>query len=511
MLDKVAPSAGRGYKNDVLLQRFLETAQRQPDKLAIRDIRREATFSQLIALSATMKRFIEAETPRPNVGILLPSTAGFAASFYGGLWAGKTIVPLNFLLPPAELAGIVADAGLDLILTCEYFKDLAAALPARSIILERAGLRRRYLLSKVRPRPAVPDAGADDLAVILYTSGTTGTPRGVCLTHGNLYTDAFASIEHFCIDANEQFLGIIPLFHSFGLTGTLLLPTLLGATVHFQARFQPADVVQAVARDRISVFLAVPSMLVAIARDKTVPADTFQGVRLPICGGEPLSPELWSEYRDRFGIELLEGYGLTETSPVVAANVPGANRPGTVGRALSVVETCVRDELGNALPSGQAGELCFRGPTIMQGYYNRPADTAAAIDVDGWFRSGDIGRLDADGFITITGRCKDLIIVAGENVFPGEIERVLDRHPAVEQSAVIGTGDGVRGESIVAFVVPREGTAPTAIELRDYCRDHLAGFKVPRRIFFDRDLPKGPTGKLLKRQLRQRLAEGVSE
>lgn len=492
----------------MLLEAFLTTVEQVPTRRAIRDSTREVSYEQLARLAATLKRFIESQTDRPHVGILLPSTAGFAASFYGALWAGRTVVPLNFLLQPNELKSVVEDSGIDLILTCEYFADAVSQLPARSVILERSHLKRRYLVSRFLPEPRLPTTRPDDLAVLLYTSGTTGAPRGVCLTHDNLNANVRACIQHTHMTPEQVFLGVLPLFHAFGLTTMLLAPTLIGATVLYQPRFQPAQVLSSLVDDRVSIFMATPSMYAALAHAKTMSPDAFRSVHLPISGGEPLPMSLWKQYRNDYGVNLLEGYGMSETSPVISTNLPWKCREGTVGTALPNVQVAVRNDRGETLLPGEQGEICIRGPSVMRGYYNKPADTAAILSRDGWLRSGDLGRLDADGFLSITGRIKDLIIVGGENVFPREIEAVLEMHPGVAESCVIGMPDASRGEVVVGFVVPREGASVQPIELREHCRDYLAGYKVPRRIFIDQNLPRGPTGKVLKRALRERLQPG---
>jgi long-chain acyl-CoA synthetase len=349
--------------------------------------------------------------------------------------------------------------------------------------------------------PAVPQVQPDDVAVILYTSGTTGVPRGVCLSHRNLHSNAVATARHVQLRDDDRFLGVLPLSHSFGLLATLILPTLFGTSVEYQIRFQPAEVLRALASGGISVFMAAASMFTAIARLKTITPEMLKGVRIAVSGGEALPQAVFEDYRTRLDFTVLQGYGLTETSPVVSTNVPWAHRPGTIGLPIPDVEVSIRDEQGRVLPPGEQGELCVRGPNVMLGYFNRPKDTAAAMLPDGWLRTGDLGRQDADGYTTITGRKKELIIVAGENVFPREIEAVLDEHPAVSQSAVIGVPDENRGEIVVGFVVPKEGAEATAIELREHCRRRLASFKVPRQIIIHRDLPRGPTGKIAKRLL----------
>lgn len=494
----------------MLLNAFLESADRHAAKLAVGDIQRDVTYGQLTVLAAAMKRVIEAQTDRPAVGVLLPSTAAFVAGFYGGLWARRAIVPLNFLLQARELAAIIRDAGIDVVLTCKYFEDLMAELPARGVMLEDLGLKWRYLAARLRPRPKVPQVDPEEIAVILYTSGTAGQPKGVCLSHRNLHADTFGCIEHLRMNADQNFLGVLPLFHTFGLTATLLAPSLLGATVLYQARFQPAEVIRKLKDGRISILLAIPSMYAAILNAKSVTPEAFEHMVLAVSGGEPLSPALTQRYARELGVTLLEGYGLTEAAPVVSVSQPWSNRPGTVGLPLPKVEVKTVDDEGREATRSGAGELCVRGPTIMKGYYNRPEETAAAVDANGWLHTGDLATIDADGYVSITGRKKDMIIVGGENVYPREIEAVLDEHPAVVQSAVIGVQDASRGEVVIGFVVPRDGAEITPIALRSYCRERLAGYKVPRDIVIDRDLPKGPTGKVLKRMLRERYAPVAS-
>jgi long-chain acyl-CoA synthetase len=491
----------------MLLTSFLETADRNAKKLAVRDIRGEISYGNLAVLAGAMRRLIAGETERENVGLLLPSTTGFVASFFGGLWAGKRVVPLNLLLRPEELAAVVKDSGVDLILSCKPLRELAEQLPARVLYLEKAGLRRRYLRAKLSRLPEVPATDPDDIAVILYTSGTTGVPRGVCLTHRNLHSNTMAALEHLRLEPDrDRFLGVLPLYHSFGLTTLMMLPMLLGASVFYHARFQPAQVLHDIRADRITLIAAVPSLFGALVRTKTAPRDTFKSVRVAISGGEPLSQAVFDEYRDYFDFELLEGYGLTETSPIVSCNLPWANRAGTVGRTLPGIEVCVRGNDDGPVAPGEDGELYVRGPCVMRGYYRKPADTRAVLRGDGWLRTGDLGNVDDEGYITITGRKKDLIIVGGDNVYPREIEAVLDRHPGVAESSVIGMPDAHRGEVVVGFVVPREGLFPTPLELREHCHKHLANFKVPRKIVVDGDLPRGPTGKVLKRLLRERVS-----
>jgi len=485
----------------VLVDKLLAIADRSPERTAVVDPTRELSFANLVRFADVMRRQVVAQTRRPNVGIMLPSTVAFAGTFFGALWAGRTAIPLNFLLQPAELAKVIEDADIDVVFTIRHFQSMLSGMPVRAIFLEDLPLKREMVLERLRFKPAAPAVNADDIAVILYTSGTSGLPKGVCLSHGNLAHDAVACVRHARLTGEHRFLGILPLFHTFGLTAMLLVPVELGATVYYQPRFQLTAVVEEIRSRRISVMMAVASMYTALLRLKEPSADDWASVEYAISGGEALSPVTYDGFRQRFGRTLVQGYGLTETSPVVSIDLPWSHRAGTVGRPIPGVEVTAHDDAGRPLPSGETGELWVRGPTVMRGYYKKPTETAAVMTPDGWFKTGDMGTVDADGYVSITGRKKELIIVGGENVYPREIENVLDEHPAVVESAVIGAGDGSRGEQIVAFVLLRDGASATDIELREFCRGRLANYKVPRRVIIRPDLPRGPTGKLMKRRL----------
>ena len=492
----------------MLVDAFLENVRRQPHKLAAQDPTRRATYRELMTLAKAIRRLVLAESRCDRVGIVLPSTVGGLGTLFGVMWAGRTAVPINFLLQPTEIAAVVADAGIDLILSTAHFKKLLADIPVRVLYLEEIGLKRRFLVEKLRRTPEPPRVDAQDVAVILYTSGTTGRPKGVCLTHGNFANNCTASIEHLRIDADSQLLGIIPLFHSFGLTVLNFIPIVLGATVTFIPRFSPQASRTALREQRITHLIGVPSMFNAIGRLKNVRPEDFASVQVANSGGDALPRAVYDLFHERCGVRVCEGYGLTETSPVLSADVPWDHHVGTIGKPLRGVEVQLRDEDGNVLtdPADQ-GELCTRGPMVMQGYFRQPEETARAIDGDGWFRTGDIARIDAEGYLSITGRAKDMIIVGGENVYPREIENVLERHPAVRECAVVGQGDGSRGEVVVGFVALDEEFNATPDELRTFCRDHLAGFKVPRQIHIEHQLPRTPTGKVLKRDLRALLVQ----
>jgi long-chain acyl-CoA synthetase len=487
----------------MLVDALLTSASRSPGRIAVSDPRMRLSYRRLVAASIAFRDIARKETRKERIGIMLPASAGFSAALFGSLWAGKTVVPLNFLLGAAELQQVVDDAGIDLVLSVHYFDDLLAQLPVRPLALEDIGLKRKVIWSLLRRRPRVPDVKPNDLAVLLYTSGTAGEPKGVELTYENLRSNCVDSIATAQMTSDHKLLNILPPFHVFGLTANVLIPVVLGGTSHCLPRFQPAAVVRAMIEERPSIFMAIPSMYAALLRMKSAPPDTYSNLYLAITGGEPLHQSILDGFRERFGVDLLQGYGLTETSPVVALNLPGASRDGTIGKPIRNVEVRIADEAGQEAPPDTDGEVWIRGPCVMRGYHNRPDLTAAAITPDGWLRTGDMGRRDADGFLSITGRIKDMIIVGGENVFPDEIEAVLLEHPAVAEVAVIGVPDPSRGEVASAFVVCREDHTAEEAELRSFVRDRLAGFKVPRSVHFAKDLPRGPTGKVNKQELRK--------
>ncbi len=489
----------------MLVDALLDAATSLPRKVAAADPTRELTFGQLATFAKAVRRLVLAESRCERVGVVLPASAGTLGTILGIQWAGKTPIPINFLLQPRELAAVLADAQLDLILSVEHFEPMLAPTGVRTLYLERLNLKRRYFWEKLRPTPDPPDVSPDDVAAILYTSGTTGLPKGVCLTYGNFVSNARAAIEHMRIAPDAELLGIIPPFHVFGLSVTVFLPVVLGATVHYIPRFSPQATYKTIRERGVTVLMAVPSMYAAVARLKSVEPDAFKRIHIAASGGEPLPRTVYDLFHERTGVRLIEGYGLTETSPIISADLPWAHKVGTVGPPLPGVELEVRDDAGVPVGAGVDGELFVRGPGIMKGYYRKPEETAAVIDADGWFRTGDIVRIDDDGYIKITGRAKDLIIVAGENVYPREVEAVLEQHPAVAESAVVGQPDGSRGEVVVGFVTARDGTTLNPDELRGFCKQYLAGFKVPRHIHVRDELPHGPTGKVLKRELKAML------
>ena len=484
----------------MLFEPLFKSAQRDPGKIAIVDDRGRYTYKQLANMAAGLGMYIGMQTQRSHVGLLLPGGAGFVASFYGTLLAGKTVVPLNFLLGDKEIAHIVKDSGIDTVLT-------APPLMAR---VQNSGLNVVDLTQLPREipdfEPEFPNPKADDIAVLMYTSGTSGLPKGVLLTYGNLQSDVDSAIEHAQLQHEHVFLGVIPLFHAFGMTAMMLAPLQLGATIIYIARFSPVAALNAIREHKVSLMFGVPSMYAAIARLKDAKPEDFSTIYAMISGGEPLPSALRDAFMKRFNVHVFEGYGLTETSPVISLNVPQNFREGSVGRAVPGAQFKFTDEEGKALGTEEIGEIWVKGPMVMKGYNNLPTETGQALTPDGYFKTGDLGKIDRDGFIFITGRKKDMISVAGEKAYPREIEEVLMANPAVAEAAVVGKKDPSRGEVVAAFVIFKEGQTLSPDALREFCREHgLAQWKIPRDIQVLTDFPRTPTGKVLKRELSAKL------
>jgi long-chain acyl-CoA synthetase len=485
----------------MLFEPLFAHADRQPQEIAVIDDSGRYTYQQLAAMAAGLGMYLSAQTKQPRVGLLLPASAGFVASFYGTLLAGKTAVPINFLLGDKEIAHIIQDSGIDTVVT---IPQLASRLKdARLNVVDLTQLPRT---PPAAITPKFPQPTVDDVAVLLYTSGTSGLPKGVMLTYGNLQTDSDLVLSYVHLQSQHKFLGVIPLFHSFGILAMMIAPVTIGATIIYMARFSPVGALNAIREHKASLMFGTPSMYGAILRLKDAKPDDFKHMYALISGGEPLPATLREAFKQRLGTTILEGYGLTETSPVVSVNTPQVQKAGSVGKALPGVHFRITAEDGTALPTNQVGEVWIKGPMVMKGYHNLPDETSAVLTADGYFKTGDLGKLDDDGFLFITGRKKDMIIVAGEKAYPREIEDCLLRHPSVAEAAVLGKKDAGRGEVVAAFVVAREGQAVKPDELREFSRQQgLAQWKVPREIIVVNELPRTPTGKVLKRELAERL------
>ncbi|MBI2859897.1 MAG: long-chain fatty acid--CoA ligase [Chloroflexi bacterium] len=523
---------------------FEESAARYPDRCAIIFMGEKLSYRRLAGL---IDRFAAAlqqlGTGRgEKVLLFLPNCPQFIIAYYGALKAGAVVVPANPLYTPRELLHLLEDSGartvitLDLKMLSEKVVSVAQRVALKHIIVTGlqeflpfprnilfplvkrkaiAGFkgdnvtRMRDLLARPSSPLAGPEVRHDDVAVILYTGGTTGVPKGACLTHDNLAAN-LSQCLHWIPDirpGGETFLTALPVFHAFSMTTSMNLPLCAGATVILMPRFETAGLLRAIDRQRPSLFMGIPAMFHAIIHQPHLHRYDLSSLRFCVSGGDSLPPGVQQEFEHLAGCKLVEGYGLTEASPVVTCNpVYGARKgiglplPDTICRVVDL-------ESGAPLAPGQDGEMIIRGPQVMREYYGNPGETAIAIR-DGWLYSGDIVRMDEDGYFEFIGRKKDLIKVSTSDymtaykVYPSEVEEVLLGHEKVMEAAVIGVPDPLQGERVVAYVVAQPGAAVAGEELIDFCRQDLAEYKVPSEIEFVNELPRNMLGKVLRKELR---------
>jgi long-chain acyl-CoA synthetase len=507
-----------------ILERNLD---RHPERVAIRDLdpdtlaEREAlTYAELDARA----RAVAVGLQRLGIGhgsrvaLCLPNSPALMTSFYGTWLAGATAVPMNPLAKAQELKQQLYDAAASVLIA------RSGAAPTASPIANE--LRIPLVLtadaSAFSPGGAIPfeallaedgrqlktaavDAG-EDVAVLLYTGGTTGTPKGAMLTHRNIVANTVQFAEWYAFESGaETCLGVLPMFHSGGMSGAMNVPLYAGATLLVLSRFRPASVACAVERYRATRLFGVPTMFIALLNHEDGRGADYASLRACRTNAAPLPPSVKAAFDALVGREvLIEGYGLTETSPLTHANPTHRAKPGSIGIPIAATDAKIVDlETGADLPIGGSGELVIRGPQVMKGYWNRAEDTTAAM-AGGWFHTGDVARMDEDGYFFIVDRLKDQINTAGFKVWPREVEEVMYSHPAVQMVAVIGLDDAYRGEVVKAFVVLKEEHRQRvgAAELLSFCRDRMLPYKVPRLVEFRDALPLSAAGKMLRRLLR---------
>ena len=451
----------------------------------------------LMVVAWHLAREIERKSTAQRIGVMLPTSGAFPAAAIAAWTLGRTIVPLNYLLSRSDLEYVARDAGLDAVITVGPMVDFIGG-PVPGLVEIRPDQMRFTGIPPVRMTNPLQ---RDDLAVVLYTSGTSGRPKGVMLTCGNIAANVRQCQEWVDFGRNDTILGVLPQFHSFGLTVLTMLPLATGARAVYTARFIPRKIIDLAKQHRPTALVAIPSMYNALRLMKDSGGEDLASLRFAVSGGEPLPDAVYDGFHQKFGIEINEGYGLTETSPVTNWCRPSEQRRKCVGKALGGVDQRIVGPDGAVLGPNQDGEVRMKGPNIMKGYLNLPDETAAVFDEHGYFKTGDMGRLDEHGLLSITGRIKEMLIIGGENVFPREIEEVLNRHESVKDSAVIGMQDGMRGEVALAFVELKEGARFDEGAIKSFCREHIAGFKVPRDIRVVKELPRNPTGKITRRKL----------
>ena len=483
-----------------------ESAERSPDSPAVRLGGAELTYAELDDRSARLATLLRDRGMEQGdrVGVMLPNVLEFPIAYYGVLRAGGIVVPMNVLLKRREIAFYLGDSGAKLLLAWHGFAEEAreGAGDAGAELVEVDPTSFAALLDGLDPTPGLAETDEEDTAVILYTSGTTGKPKGAELTHHNLYRNADVSSRTTSeIAAGDVVLGALPLFHSFGQTVSMNASLMVGACLTLVPKFDPGDALETMQRDGVTHFYGVPTMYGALLHHPEREGFDTSAIRICITGGASMPVEVLRGFEEAFGCIVLEGYGLSETSPVSSSNHPDKERkPGSIGTPLEGVEMQVVDEDDNPVPQGEVGEIVIRGHNIMKGYWQRADATAEAMR-GGWFHSGDMARMDEEGYFYIVDRKKDLIIRGGYNVYPREVEEVLYEHPKIREAAVVGVPHDEWGEEIGAAVVLHEDEQLAPEEVSAYVKERIAAYKYPRVVWFLDELPKGPTGKILKREI----------
>jgi long-chain acyl-CoA synthetase len=510
---------------------FARCAEKHASKTALcwgdLEISYSALLAQVTHVAACLQRDFGIK-PGDRVALWVKNCPEFVPAVFGVFSAGGVVVPINNFLKPAEVSYILNDSGANVLITgaelATYFTELSGARPHLKMFRVEEFSNLAAMESSVLPGKAPAQEGRltgaeianrksqivncerseHDLAALLYTSGTTGHPKGAMLTHGNFLHNVASCVAALEVREDERVVVALPQFHSFMFTVGTLLPVLCGGGILLLKTLHPfKQVLEDIARHRGTVLPAVPSFFRALL---AVPEFGRLPLRLCVSGGAPLPVEVYNEFTRKFPFPLREGYGPTESSPVATVNpIHGVNKPGSIGKPIPNVELSIRDDAGRELPVGDVGEICIRGGNVMLGYWNQPEETAAVLR-DGWLYTGDIGYCDSEGYYFISDRKKDMLIVNGINVYPREIEDVIYQFPGVKEAAVVGLPDPRKGEQPVAFVAPAEGQVVDGQALLQFVRTKLADYKVPKTVVFMPALPRNATGKILKTTLRQHQA-----
>lgn len=496
---------------------FRSRVQRHPEQPAILSGEREVTFAEIDASSDRVAAWLAGRevVKGDRIALYCINSDAFAVAYLGIVKAGAVVVPVNLLIGVDEVKHVLSDSGAKGIFYFELLAEKVAAF--------REGIEGLEFAASIGASPApAGDAswpevlgteGAppevdfnpkEDLAAILYTSGTTGYPKGAMLTHRNLAANTWSVNEALgLVPGEDSLLVVLPMFHAFAATAGLLFPLLHGYTIVPLTKFDPQQVVETIAARKVSVFLGVPSMFSVLLRLPDKAAPLLGSLKYAISGGAAMPAEVMKQFEAKFGKAIYEGDGPTECGPVTCFNpIGGLRKPYTVGQSVPGVEMKIVDEEGRDAPHGEIGEICVRGPNVMKGYWKRPEETAAAF-LGEWFRTGDLGTEDEDGYFAIVDRKKDLIIVNGMNVYPRMIEEALYEVDGVREAAVLGEPSRLHGEIPVAYVSLKEGAETTDSDLRSFCVERLGRHQVPKRFHIIPDLPKNATGKIMKRELRK--------
>ena len=488
-----------------------------PDKTAIIFGEERVSYTQLDDRVRAFANFLKAKGVKRGDKVILDTgnSPEFIYVYLGAVRNAAIIVPVNPMLTAPELTYIAQDSEAGWLMIKEevlqkhgYTEEMLAGELGVTVFVLNDALMAEIMASPRDDFDYVTDI--HDISTFLYTSGTTGRPKAAMLSHSNLISNAWQTMIAFEVVHEDVFMCVLPMFHVLACTICVLLPMFVGGTIVILETFHPKTVVGSMLDNDVTLFTGVPAMymvLIEAAKNDV----TFPKLRLCASGGSSLPVDVLRKAIEAAHLPLVEGYGLTEASPATHFNPPsGVQKPGSVGPAFPEVEFMIGGENDEELPAGEVGELLLRGPNIMQGYYKKPEETAETLR-NGWLHTGDLAKADEDGYVYIVDRKKDMIIVAGLNVYPREVEEALYEHPKVRDAAVVGEADALRGESVVAYVVLKEGETIHRKELLRWLKERLATYKIPRRIEFIEELPRNSSGKILKRMLGKKPETGDRE
>ena len=453
--------------------------------------------------------------PGDHVGLYGLNSPTFAAIYLGIQKAGATVVPINLLLNPNEVAWILNDAEVKTLFYFDPFApavdSIRPALPAIKNFIcvgegkpENGDLHLQELFQTLEKQQLPAEIDPESVAVIIYTSGTTGHPKGAMLTHRNLVSDALSAGKALKMrPEGERFMVVLPMFHAFASMAGVIIPLLHGGSLVPLPKFDPALTAETIDATDCTIFLGVPSMYNLLLRLPEQTTGQIQKLRFCVSGGAAMPQEIMKQFEERFGVIIIEGDGPTECAPVTCFNpIEGERKPASVGLPIPGGERIIMDANGRELPLNEPGEICVRGPNVMKGYWKQPEETAKSF-FDDWFRTGDIGTEDEDGYFYIVDRIKDMVIVNGMNVYPRVVEEVLYKHEAVREAAVIGQPSKLHGEVPIAYISLKEGAATSDKEIRTFCFEYLGKHEVPKKVYIIDELPKNAAGKIVKRELRK--------
>jgi long-chain acyl-CoA synthetase len=519
-----------GGKRLNITTKLYENAQQFGDKPAYFF---QGTPSSYVELNAAVSKFAHSLTELgvqkgDHIALILGNSPHFVIGLYGALRVGARVIPINPIYTPDEIGYILNDAdvkvvvALDLlvplfekmspllpkieqVIVCDTPKEEESSLDVSQLSIFHKMKSFTSLIASGSPRFKGPDLHEDDVAVILYTSGTTGKPKGAMLTHKNVYSNAKDTADYLTINENDRVIATLPMFHVFCLTVALNAPLMNGGTVIIIPKFSPGEIFSITKELQATIFAGVPTMYNFLLQYPDASVEDLKSLRLCISGGASMPVALLKSFEKKFQVTVSEGYGLSEAAPVTCFNpLDRPSKPGSIGTSIKNVENKVVNELGEEVPAGEVGELVVRGPNVMKGYYKMPEETVHTIR-GGWLYTGDLARMDDEGYFYIVDRKKEMIIVGGFNVYPREVEEILYSHSSVLEVAVLGVPDSNFGEAVRCFVVLKKGEIVTEESLIDYCRDQLAKYKVPSSIEFLEELPKNTTGKILRRALKDKV------